>query len=146
MGRIKKGEDWPELTEENFKIGEENGINRKNVRQRYVNYGWTIERATSEPIETSASEWSKWKDIAKQNGIYNELFNIRVKKGLTPEQAATKPVEPRGGAKHNGFWETHREQAEALGIKKNTFYKRIYKGKTPEQAATKPVGSRFGKR
>src|SRR5574339_282747 len=101
MGRVKKGEDWPELTEENFLIGEENGISRKNVRQRYVNYGWTIERATTDPITTyKDSKWKLWKETALQNGVYLELFHSRLKTGLTEEQAATKPVGPVFGIKN----------------------------------------------
>jgi hypothetical protein len=81
------------LTEEHYLIAKKNGISRPNVQQRYDDYGWSIERAITEPIkQVKQSPWSKWKDIALKNGIYNELFHVRLKKGWLPEKAATEPI------------------------------------------------------
>jgi hypothetical protein len=95
MPRVDISKEWPELNEENFKIGQGNGISRKNVIQRYANYGWTIERAITDPVKQPKGIWNEWKEICKQNGVSNELFNIRMRKGATPEQAATVPPEKK---------------------------------------------------
>ena len=82
-----------ELTEEHFQIAEKNGISRKNVRQRYWDYGWEIEKIISTPIlKRDSSEWYHWKATCQQNGISSTLYCNRIKKGMTPEQAATTPV------------------------------------------------------
>jgi hypothetical protein len=85
-----------DILESHYKIAEDNGISRKNVRQRYYDYLWSIERAITEPIkQVKQSTWSEWKDIALKNGIYNELFHVRLKKGWLPEKAATEPITKR---------------------------------------------------
>lgn len=87
------------ISEEAFRIAKENGISRKNVRQRYWDYGWEIEKAISESIVKFADPiWPLWKDIATQNGVSSVLFNVRIGKkyNMTPEQAATTPVKSRG--------------------------------------------------
>jgi hypothetical protein len=75
-----------------YHIAKENGISRKNVRQRYWDYGWDIEKAITKPIEKNPSEWLKWKEIATTTGVCNPLFLQRIRHGMTPEQAATTPV------------------------------------------------------
>lgn len=40
-------------------------------------------------------EYLKWKQIAEQNGICYETFRQRVKRGLSLEEAATKPLRTR---------------------------------------------------
>lgn len=131
-------ENYPdELTEEHFKIAESNGISRKNVSQRYWDYGWDIEKAITKPIEEKESDWLTWKETAIKNGISNPLYNARLKKGMTPEKAATTPI---GVGRSKGLWADYKELAESNGIKADTFYSRVRKGDTPEKAATIPVG------
>jgi hypothetical protein len=84
-----------DITEEHYAKAAQNGISRKNVRQRFWDCGWEIEKAITEPIKTNSSIWPEWKEVCKSNGISNELFNGRLKKGMPPEQAATKPVSKR---------------------------------------------------
>jgi hypothetical protein len=80
------------ITDEAFRVAKGNGISRKNVRQRYWDYGWDIEKAITEPvIKFSAPRWPMWKEIAEKNGVSSVLFNVRIGSGMTPEEAATKP-------------------------------------------------------
>ncbi|MED2763464.1 hypothetical protein P4283_15560 [Bacillus thuringiensis] len=38
------------------------------------------------------SQWSKWKEVAKEHGISHQMYYQRVKRGLEPLEAATRPV------------------------------------------------------
>lgn len=58
-------------------------------------------------------EYGKWKQIAKQNGICYETFRQRVKKGLSLEEAATKPIR-RG--KYNARFNAFREKLKKYGL------------------------------
>jgi hypothetical protein len=129
-----------EITEEAFRIAEEHGIARKNVRQRYWDYGWEIERAITESVyKVDATLSKKWSAVCQANGVSNPLFYARVhKQGMTPEEAATKPVGDRS-KKPIGLWRQYKEQAESMNIKEATFYARVRKGMPPEEAATKPI-------
>lgn len=40
------------------------------------------------------SEGITWRSIALSNGIRQETFHARIRRGMTPEEAATKPVQP----------------------------------------------------
>lgn len=87
---------WEELTEQDFEIAKQNGISRKNARNR-VDGGWTVQEAITKPLRKSSdfmSVWREWEDIAKSNGIDRELFRERMRKdkqGMTAEKAATTP-------------------------------------------------------
>lgn len=134
--------EWPELNEENYKIAAANGISKKNVKQRYLDNGWTIEKAITKPLKKETGLWPEWKEVCESNGVSNELFNIRLRKGNTPEKSATTP---KGVGRSKGLWKEYKEQAEAAGIKAATFYSRVRKGTPPEEAATIPVGAWGGK-
>jgi hypothetical protein len=41
-----------------------------------------------------AREGVTWRSIALSNGIRPETFHARIRRGMDPEQAATKPVQP----------------------------------------------------
>ena len=58
-------------------------------------------------------EYGKWKQIAKQNGICYETFRQRVKRGLSLEEAATKPIR-RG--KYNARFNAFREKLKQHGL------------------------------
>ncbi|MGF6951905.1 putative DNA-binding protein (UPF0251 family) [Neobacillus sp. B4I6] len=85
-----------DLTDEHYLIAEKNGISRKNVKQRFWDYGWSIEKAITKPIPVKTSEWENWKETAIQNRVSNALYTQRVKNGMTPEQAVMMPVGSRG--------------------------------------------------
>lgn len=70
--------------------------------------------------------------IAQCNGISKPTFCKRIKSGMDPYEAATKP---------KGY-ESYLELSRKNGIKDATFYQRITRGMKPYEAATKPVASR----
>lgn len=84
-----------QLTDEHYRIAEQNGISKRNAYQRWYYYSYDINRAITEPIKKYSLVWPEWKEECKRNGISNELFNIRLRNGLSPELAATKPVARR---------------------------------------------------
>jgi hypothetical protein len=89
------------IAEKYYIIAEANGISRANVQSRFWNYGWDMERVITEPLRKSDSVWLQWKETSLKNGISNECYCARVRKGMTPEEAATTPVQKRG--EYRGF-------------------------------------------
>jgi hypothetical protein len=85
------------LTDEHYLIAEQNGISKRNVYQRWYYYGYDIQRAITEPLKTCSNVWSEWKEVCKSNGISNDCFNMRIKKGMPPEEAATMPKQWKKG-------------------------------------------------
>lgn len=43
-------EESPIITEEHYKIAEQNGIDRRNVYQRVWGLGWDVDRAITQPL------------------------------------------------------------------------------------------------
>lgn len=70
----------------------ENGINYLNLYNRIHNLDWTVEKAITEPIQNKPSLYSQYKGLCLEHGIRRDAFIQRVKKGMKPEEAATKPV------------------------------------------------------
>lgn len=83
------------VTEEQYKIAEHNGISRNNVYQRIYCYDYDVERAITEPLRKPSTRWQKWKEVAQAHGITNEAFNSRIARGLSEEEAATRPLGER---------------------------------------------------
>ena len=80
------------LTDEDYAIAASNGISKKNAYQRFYDYGMSKEEAITKQIRQYVGVWIKWKDICIKHGVTNPLFNYRLRKGMTPKEAATKPV------------------------------------------------------
>jgi hypothetical protein len=81
------------LTDEDYLIAERNGISHKTAYQRFYLTGWTKERAITQKIEPS--RWSVYREICETNGISQQTFNDRIRRGKSPEEAATTPVGKR---------------------------------------------------
>lgn len=79
------------ITPDNYETAATNGIRAHLLNWRVRGGGWNIERATTTPPR-SQNKYTRWLKIAKQNGICNQTFYGRVRKGMEPEQAATMPV------------------------------------------------------
>ena len=45
-------------------------------------------------MTTHHSASTTWRAIAMSNGIKQQTFYARIRRGMTPEEAATKPVRP----------------------------------------------------
>lgn len=80
------------LTNDDIYQAKENGINWLNLYNRVHNLGWPIEEATTKPIQKQESLYRQYKETCQEHGIRRDTFNQRVKKGMKPEEAATKPV------------------------------------------------------
>lgn len=84
------------LSVEQYKIAETNGISRNLAYQRYEHLFWSEEDAITKPVRRSDDDYIHWKDVAQANGISYVGFYKRVKRGMTPEQAATTPKSRSG--------------------------------------------------
>lgn len=81
-----------ELTEEDYKIAESNGIRRATFRNRVREYGYTKEYAMTVAPKHDP-EYVYWRKVAENKGVSRELFHYRVRKtGYTYKEAAEKPV------------------------------------------------------
>ena len=83
------------ITPEDFEEAEANGINREALGQRVRQYGWSIERAKTEPIREKLFYHGNWLSVALKNGIKSETFYARINRGWDDERAATEPVAKR---------------------------------------------------
>ncbi|OOZ76560.1 hypothetical protein BHL35_25385 [Bacillus cereus] len=124
----------PVITDEDYEKAAKNGISKSNVYQRVNENGWDLERAITVPVrKKKGSKLNVGMIIlAERNGISKPTYYKRIKSGMDPYEAATKP---KGYA-------AHLELARKNGIKDVTFYQRVKRGMNPYEAATKPVMSR----
>ena len=123
----------PVITDEDYEKAAKNGISKSNVYQRVNEYGWELERAITVPIRKRKGGINAGViTLAERNGISKPTLFKRIKNGMDPYEAATKP---KGYA-------AHLELARKNGIKDVTFYQRVKRGIDPYEAATKPVMSR----
>lgn len=88
------------LTEQDYRIADENGIERLLVYRRVNECGWSVERAITEDVNEKhrpTGAWDRWKEIAEENGVSHQLFRTRLSRGKTEEEAAFEPPrKPRG--------------------------------------------------
>lgn len=85
------------LTREHYRTAKKNGISPQLAYARFYNHGWSIEQTiTQVPQPKGEGIYKPFKEQCEQNGITRNLFYKRIKKGMTPEEAATRPKIPRG--------------------------------------------------
>ena len=88
------------LTPADYATAETNGISYARAFQRHYVQGWPKERAiTTPPRRTYPKEVF---ELADKNGIQRKTLYQRVRRGMTPEQAATMPVMAFTSAGKNG--------------------------------------------
>ncbi|BAR82269.1 gp38 [Bacillus thuringiensis serovar tolworthi] len=80
------------ITPDEYERAERNGINRRTLSARIRVSMWDKEKAITEPLTHKNSQWSKWKEVAKKHGVGYQTYYQRVKRGLEPLDAATRPV------------------------------------------------------
>jgi hypothetical protein len=125
------------LTDDDYKQAAANGIAYNVAYSRFHEYGWSKEDTINKPLH-KPNNWPTYKDLAHSNGICQNTFYNRVRSGMTPEEAATTPLQGKGFQYLGGritpeMW----AKAKDNGIKKNTLVCRIYRyGWDPERAAT----------
>jgi hypothetical protein len=116
------------LTEEQYKIAESNGIDRRNLRQRVYRYGMSVEEAIKEPLKNFVFYQDEITELRKKNGINEGTFYSRVKKGMNPKEAATiQPMtcKQRYGDIPNYLTPEQWALAKKNEISKSNLYKRI---------------------
>lgn len=130
------------LLEEHFELAASFGITRVLLHSRYYQRGWSLERATTEPVNKKVpSEHASYIDVAQEHGITRSTYLTRVREGYTKEEASTKPAAKRGRPKG-----THRtcrpytdEQlalANSRGISRQMLNGRLKRGWHLERALT----------
>lgn len=126
------------LLEEDFLTAEANGINRRLATQRVDSYGWDVERAITEPVNTRNEafqrEWVVWEATAKQNHVTRDNFYNRTRiRGMGAEEAATKPV------RKSKRTDEQLAGMAKIGLYPNLVSTRIHKlGWSEEEALTTP--------
>lgn len=139
-----------DITEEQYKIAESNGISRRNAYQRVERYYWSIEDAITKPMKKPKSEWVNYKHIAKEHGIACSTFLSRInRQGMTPYDAATKPIMTKQESSKLGLEKRTVRLSQdmiaigkANGLNRQAIYNRFYTyGWTVEEATTLPLGT-----
>ncbi|MGE7092558.1 hypothetical protein ACQKII_14155 [Lysinibacillus sp. NPDC048646] len=84
-------------------------------------------------ITAIGQAWNEWKQTAKEHGVSRSLFNTRMKKGLSPEDAATHPVRQRR------FTDEQIAIALKNGLPYGTIVTRLKRGWSVEDSITVPA-------
>lgn len=139
--------DGGQLLPEDFAVASKNGISYMNAYNRFYVYGWTKHDAITKPLK-KPNLWPKYGPICKENGVSETSFYHRIKHGMSPEEAATKPKLKRGEiiGKPQQVKITPEiiAIAEKNGISKNTLKYRVSMYKwSVERAMTEPVHKQY---
>ena len=133
------------ITEEEYKIAEGNGIDKRTLEDRIRRQSWDKKRAISQP-KRARGKYTKWYKIAESNGISRGTFIARVNEsGWSCERAATEPiksVEEKVIIMADSRRKYTNEVYETLklnGISRSTFTGRIHRGWSIERAMTEEV-------
>ena len=127
-----------------------------NVIKHRIHSGWDATSAVMEPIDYkkrmrggSLVDVDPYVSVAKANGISDSTYRYRVKKGMSSEEAASKPLRGRqgGSAKYGkdmlfeieGQVRTFEEWGKVYGIRWESIYRRLKRGIDPYSAITKPL-------
>lgn len=130
------------LEEHHFEIAALNGITRVLLHQRYYQYEWDIERATTEPVNIRVpSEHKSYIEDAYIRGISRSTYLTRVRGGMSKEEASTKPVAKRGRPKGTHrtcrpYTDEQLEIANSRGISRQMLDRRLARGWHLERALT----------
>ena len=81
------------ITPEEYQIAESNGISRNTLDIRVRDLLWDKERAITEPTQKKNNGEMKWADVAESNNIPRQTYYTRRKRGMSKEEAATKPLQ-----------------------------------------------------
>lgn len=135
------------ITDEDYRRAEQNGIRKETLASRILTLGWDKETAITKPPR-KIKDYGGYTKIAKENGISNQAFLDRLKRGWSKEKAATTPIMDENQCikamadKISKYPKEIIELAEKNGICYRTFISRVHKGMSYKEAATKPVMTR----
>ena len=137
------------VTPKDYETAKQNGISEKRVYARVYMHGWNIDRAINEKVRKKTCR-KHWVKVAKNNGISYKAFHGRLHRGMSEEEAATKPTMSKQKFMKLGREERERQRkypdwvydnAKKNGINQSTLWARINRhGWTLEDASTiKPM-------
>lgn len=132
------------LLESHFEAADQVGIPRALLYQRYYQYHWSLERATTEPVNVKVpSEHKTYIEDAYERGICRSTYLTRVAAGMTKEEASTKPVAKRGRPKGTSrtsrlYTDEQLALAESNGISRQALNGRLKRKWDLERAITEP--------
>lgn len=132
----------PPLLESDFEKALSFGITRALLHQRYYQSDWSLERATTEPVnEKTPSEHKSYIAVAQVNGICRSTYLTRVRGGMPKEEASTKPVAKRGRPKGThrtcrAYTDEQLALANSRGISRQMLNGRLKRGWHLERALT----------
>ncbi|MDT0163834.1 hypothetical protein [Bacillus sp. AG4(2022)] len=115
-----------------------NEIPKGTVYERVYKLGWTVDEAITVPVMkrmVKTDEYLSFLQMANRNGISEDNFKSRIKRGWGMEEASRRPLNDSRVSK-NKHW---MDIAEQNGIRPNTFNARLRRGWSLNEAATKPV-------
>lgn len=87
------------VSDEQYEIARKNGISRYNAYNRVWRLGWSIEDAITKPVGQKGFKRKypiEYLEKAIKNGITNATFIGRVSRGMSYEEACTRPLMKRG--------------------------------------------------
>jgi hypothetical protein len=123
------------LEKEDYQAAEKNGIGYNMLYRRVYQMGWDVGKAINTPPRKYQFREQKWLRIALENGVKKKTFLTRVYKGMSPEEAAKKPVK-----------KLRATMEDMVNLLKRTVFhiahlvKRVLKGGwSPQRAATTPI-------
>jgi hypothetical protein len=131
------------LTPKDFETAKRNGISEERAKARFYKLGWSKQRAITQEIKKPQYDWHKYKD---KSTVSEQTFYQRIKKGMSPEEAAFTPPVPLGGRLDRPIKLTKEDikRGARNGIKVATLYQRIYNYKWDvERAVTEPINERY---
>ena len=138
--------DGIEITAEDYKIAQQNGITALQLYKRIVVNGWGNERARTEPIRKQTKFPKGYIERAKENGIPRKTVyqRVRVLKWGIEDAVTIPPLSPseclqRAGDAVRTWDKTLIERAEANGINAMAFKRRIIYGWDVEEAIHTPL-------
>lgn len=115
------------LTEEDFAVAKANGVPYGVAYNRYYSLGWSVKRATTEPVEDKHG-WSKWRKKALKNGVNYATYRHRVKVGCTHKEAATIRRGELDSKRKHRFTKQELVEANERGIATGTVLARWRQG------------------
>jgi hypothetical protein len=131
------------LTPQDFETAKKNGISEERAKARFYKLGWTKQRTITQKTRKPQHDWFKYKD---KSLVSMQTFYQRIKKGMSPEEAALTPPVPLGGRLDRPMKITkeHIERAAKNGIKAATLNHRVYGYRWDvERAVTEPINERY---
>lgn len=134
-GKVKVQEKRFYLTDDDFEIAKSNGISRQLAKSRVYDYGWSIQRAITQPRLSKAKSGAAL-ERALANGIKAPTFWWRIKAGWGEERASTEPVHT---SKNKSKLDPEVvEIASHYGVSRHRLVQRIRQGWSIDAAATTP--------